>query len=75
MTIANKYNIPVDTIKKMVNDGILPCQTHRNDEIYTMYSKIKNSGISKEKMYLDIAAHFKVSESSVRQVVKRIDKI
>jgi hypothetical protein len=42
MTLENKYNVPRETIQRMVNDGVIPCSVKRHYEIYDMFQRFKN---------------------------------
>ncbi len=37
MTLENKYNVPTETIKRMVKDGVISCSVSRHYEIYDLY--------------------------------------
>jgi len=42
MTIENKYNVPRETIQKMVNDGVIPCSVVNHYQVYDLFQRYKN---------------------------------
>lgn len=75
MSLSNKYNIPQETVNKMVKDGVISCTWPMYEEIYSMYKAALNTGKSKTAIYNDIAEKKNISESLVKQVVLKLDKI
>lgn len=77
MSISNKYNIPEDTFKKMLKDGILSSKWPTYDEVYDMFKSIQanNPTKSKSTIYYEIAEAKKMNEFTVKQIVTRMDKI
>lgn len=74
-TLSNKYNIPQEVVDKMIKDGVISCTWPAYEEIYQMYKASLNSGKSKMQIYYDIAIAKGVSETTVRTVIMKIDKI
>lgn len=75
MKICNKYNIPQETFDKMVRDGIISCSWPLYEEIYTMFKAALPSGKSKQTIYYEIAEKKHISESSVKSIILKMDKI
>lgn len=78
MSLDKKYNIPEETFKKMVRDGVISCSVARHYEIYDYYQQYKRSaqGSCKSAMdiYYSVAQEFRISEVMVRKIVYAIDK-
>jgi len=73
MSLSQKYNVPQDTIKKMVNDGWLSCSVPMYEEIYTMFqNSMSIGGKTKTEIYYEIAEKKKVSERTVKYVIARM---
>lgn len=72
MSLSNKYNIPQETIKKMINDGVISCSWPMYEEIYAMYETEIQTGKSKTLIYYEISEKKGVSERTVRDVVSKM---
>jgi len=78
MSLSNKYNVPEETIKKMVSDGILSTKWPMWETVCDLYKKIRNEhpDKSKESIYYDISEKTKVNDRTVKQIIHRMaDKI
>lgn len=77
MSISNKYNIPEETVKKMVKDGIVYRCVAQMDEVYELFKSIKakNPNKSKSEIYRDISESKDINFFTVKQMVARADKI
>lgn len=75
MSLSNKYNIPQETVNKMVKDGVISCTWPAYEEIYAMYQGYSHSGMTKTEIYYQIAEKKNMSESSVKQIILKMDKI
>lgn len=74
MSISNKYNIPQETVNKMVKDGVISCSWPRYEEIYTMFkNSMQVPGAIKSRVVLDIAAKSGVSERHVRTIISKVE--
>lgn len=73
MSISNKYNIPQETVKRMVQDGILSSKWPMYEEVYSMYKS--SSAKSKSQIFLDISMKTNIPENTVKYIVSVMDKI
>lgn len=75
MSLAKKYNVPQETIKRMVNDGVISCSWPMYEEIYAMYQKsMAIGGKSKTQIFYEIAEAKGISERTVKNIVYTIYK-
>lgn len=75
MSLAKKYNIPQQTITNMVKDGVISCTWPMYEEIYAMYQQsISIGGKTKTEIYFEISQAKKVSEGTVKNAIKAIEK-
>lgn len=76
MSLEKIYGISTEILKKMLDNGDLPCSVIRRHEVYDYYLQYKNSNPSKGRteIYNDLADHFRLSESSIKQIVLNLDK-
>jgi len=76
MSLDKKYQIPAETVKKMVQDGVISCSIARHHEIYDYYLSFKStcSGKSNAEIFFHVAEKMKVSESSVKAIVYKLDR-
>lgn len=76
MSLENRYNIPKETVKEMVQDGVISCSVARHFEIYDHFLNYRSShpGKSMYDCFFEVAQQLKVSESTVKQVVYKLDK-
>ncbi len=73
MSISNKYNIPQETVKRMIDDGFLSCSIPKYEEIYEMFqSSMRVPGAIKSRVILTIADKSGYSERQVRTIIERI---
>lgn len=75
MKLCNRYNVPQETINKMVKDGIISGSWPMYEEIYAMFQAALPSGKSKQTIYYEIAEKKNISESSVKAIILKMDKI
>jgi len=75
MKLSNKYNIPQETVNKMVNDGVISFSWPRYEEIYEMYKKSLSCGKKKYEIYYEIAIKMNCSEYTIKSIVSKLDKI
>lgn len=61
--LSQKYNIPQDTVKKMIKDGVISCSWYSYDQVF----KLWNEG----KTIPDIAVETHMSERNVRYILKK----
>lgn len=73
MSLSNKYNVPQDTIKKMIDDGVISCSWPRYEEIYTMYQRsMIVPGAVKSKVVIEIGEKTGYSERQVRNIIDKV---
>lgn len=75
MSLSKKYNVPQETITKMVQDGVISCSWPRYEEIYAQFKSLTNSGLSSVEACYQIAEKEGINERTVRNMVYRIGKI
>lgn len=72
MSLSEKYNIPKQTVQRMVNDGVISCSWPMYEEIYEMYKKsMAIGGKTKTEIYYEIAEAKGVSERTVKYVISK----
>lgn len=72
MSLSKKYNIPKETIQKMVNDGVISCSWPMYEEIYNMYqASMAIGGKTKTEIFYEIAEAKKVSTETVKHAVNK----
>jgi len=75
MKLSNRYNIPQETIDKMVRDGVISTSWPMYENVYNIYLTVKNSGLNRGEIYLEVAERAKISESTAKHIILRMDKI
>lgn len=75
MKLSNRYNIPQETINKMIKDGVLSSKWPSYEEIYTLYLSMISSGKSKEQLYQDIGEAKNIPSRTVKEMIRTMDKI
>ena len=76
MSLSNKYNIPEETLTKMVRDGVVNTKSVTSYEVYELFKSLMNSqpGKSKSEIYYQIADIKKMNYFTVKEMVYRSDK-
>lgn len=71
MSLDKKYQIPPDTIRNMVRDGVISFTTVRNHEIYDYFISFRSSNPSKSTMdlYQEVGDHYHLSSETIRVIV------
>lgn len=70
MSLSKKYNIPQETVQKMVKDGWISCSVPAYEKIYEDFQASMNvGGKSVTAIYHEVADKNHVSEKTVRDVV------
>lgn len=70
--LAEKYNIPAEVVKKMVNDGIISCSWPMRDDIYSMYKQLSVSGKTQSEIIYEISQAKKVCETTVKSAIQKL---
>lgn len=65
--LSDKYNLPPDTIKKMISNGVISCSWVGYEEVYKLYLE--------GKTLLDISIATGRSTSSVFYIVQKFKKM
>lgn len=71
MSLDQKYNIPRETIKNMVSDGVISGTVLRKHEICDAFFKIKreNPSLSVKQIILNLSVETNLSVSYVEKIV------
>jgi hypothetical protein len=75
MILSNKYNVPQQTIDKMVKDGIISTSWPMYEEVYKIYLSIKSTGLSRGEIYMEVADRARISEATAKHIILKMDKI
>lgn len=76
MSLSEKYNVPQNTIKKMINDGVISCSWPKYEEVYEMYQKSMSiGGKTKTDIYYEIAEAKKIPKRTVEYIISRCKNI
>lgn len=62
--LSQKYNIPQDTVKKMIKDGVISCSWDNYEEVYKLWKE--------GKTVTDIAIATHMSERNVHYILKKV---
>lgn len=62
--LSNKYNIPQETVDKMIKDGVISCSWPNYEQVYELFKK----GMSTS----EISFHTGMSQRNVRYVIARL---
>jgi hypothetical protein len=73
MILSNKYNVPQQTIDKMVKDGVISCSWPRYEQIYQAYKSARVAGSIKTRIIMEVAEKEKVSERTVRDIIAKFE--
>lgn len=71
--LSNKYNIPADKLKKLVQDGVISCSWAGWEEIYDHYKKQLSITGTRGSAVNVTAINKNVSEKTVYQIIHRIE--
>jgi hypothetical protein len=76
MTLENKYNVSRETIKQMVNDGVISSSVVRHYEVYDHFKKLKDqcSSCTMQSLLERAATETHMSLESVRAIVYKLCK-
>lgn len=62
--LSEKYNIPPETVNKMIKDGVISCSWSNYEEVYRMYREGKSVS--------EISFHTHMSERNVFYILKKV---
>ena len=72
MSLSKKYDIPQETVKRMISDGWITCSAPMYETIYDDFVRSKSSSNkSLTAIYNEVAERNHVSEKTVRDVVHK----
>lgn len=71
MTIAEKYGLNEETIKKMIRDGIIPCHVTKHEQVYNLFQVGIKAGLSKPQAIANAAEEYKLSERMVYFIINK----
>lgn len=76
MSLDKKYQIPIETVKRMVKDGVISCSIARNYEIYDYFLSMKSQNplLANVDLITKVSENMRVSESTVEKVVYTFGK-
>lgn len=71
MSLEQKYNLPRETIKNMVSDGVIPGTVVRNHELCDDFFKLKNANpsLSAKQIIINLSVDVGLSVSSIEKIV------
>lgn len=75
MKLSNKYNVPQDTIDKMVRDGVISTSWPMYERVYEIYQDVKKKNLSRGEIYLEVAERARISEPTAKHIILKMDKI
>lgn len=61
--LSQKYNIPQDTVKKMIKDGVISCSWENYEQVF----RLKNEG----KTVAEISMTTHMTERNVHYILKK----
>lgn len=71
--LSNKYNIPADKLKKLVQDGVISCSWTGWEEAYDQYKKQLSITGSKSEAVNITAINTGRTEKNVYEIIHRIE--
>lgn len=73
MILSNKYNVPQETLDKMVRDGVISTSWPRYEQIYQEYKKARVPGSIKTRIIIQVAEKERISERLVRDIIAKFE--
>ena len=67
--VSEKYNIPIETVKQLVKDGLFSCSLPMKEEVFERYTELRRSGSSMEAIYSTISKEKGIPDSTVRHYI------
>jgi hypothetical protein len=76
MSLDKRYNIPGETVKRMIKDGVISCSIDRDYRIFDLCVWCKNSNPSwpMSEVITHVAEDLGINESSVEKAYYTIRK-
>lgn len=71
MSLADKYGVDEDKIKKMIRDGIISCDVVKHVQVKDSVVKAINSGLPKPQAVANAAEEYRLSERMVYLIIKK----
>lgn len=74
MSLDKKYNIPAETVSKMVQDGVISCSVVRHYELLDMFNamKVANPTMSNYEIFYHISEKTGNSQDNVKNIVYKL---
>lgn len=73
MKLCNKYNIPQETIDKMVKDGIISCSWPRYEKIYESFKAFMRTSPSRGQAIRKVSDQENISERHIRDIIAKFE--
>lgn len=73
MILSNKYNVPQETLNKMIKDGVISCAWPRYEEIYQKFKQAMKPGCVKTRIILEVSEKEGISERYLRQIIAKFE--
>lgn len=73
MSLAKKYGIPEEVVRKMYQEGWIVARANPHQYIYDYYLKALSSGKGKTEAIYEAAELARVSERTVYNVIKEFE--
>jgi hypothetical protein len=76
MSLDKKYNVPEETVKRMIRDGVISCSIDRDYKIFDNCLSVKNANpsLSILEVFSNVAENLGVNEASVMKAYYTIRK-
>lgn len=72
MKISNKYNIPQETIDRMVKDGFISCSWPRYEKIFEQFEEqMRKPGAVRSHVIQAISDKEHISERHIRDIIAK----
>jgi len=77
MSLDKKYNIPGETVKRMIKDGVISCSIDRDYKIFDQCLSCKNANpsMSMAEVISQVAEDLKIHEATVNRAWYTIKKL
>lgn len=71
MSLEKKYNIASETLKRMVQDGIISGSVVRDSEVYDLFLQIKsfNTTRTNKDIFFQMSEDLKMSTHNIERIV------
>lgn len=73
MKLCNKYNIPQETVDKMVKDGVISCSWPRYEKIHDLFKEFTRKGLARTQAIRQISDQENISERHIRDIIAKFE--